>query len=183
MRNWYYYSWLSGDHIVEQAVHGIDTMAWVHGRQAAGPLLGRRRPAGPHRPQVRQHLRPFLGRLRVSRQRPRLPPLPPLGEHAQPGEGLHPGHQGRRPTSSATPSPARTVALPARTEAAQPGGEARTCTRPSTTRCSPAIRAGKPINNGEQAATSTLLAIMGRDGRLHRPDPSRPTRSSTPSST
>ena len=24
MRNWYYYSWLSGDHIVEQAVHGID---------------------------------------------------------------------------------------------------------------------------------------------------------------
>ncbi len=29
MRNWYYYSWLSGDHIVEQAVHGIDTMGWV----------------------------------------------------------------------------------------------------------------------------------------------------------
>ena len=25
-----------------------------------------------------------------------------------------------------------------------------------------AIRAGKPINNGEQAAHSTLLAIMGR---------------------
>ena len=31
MRNWYYYCWLSGDHIVEQAVHGIDTMAWVMG--------------------------------------------------------------------------------------------------------------------------------------------------------
>ena len=31
-----------------------------------------------------------------------------------------------------------------------------------------AIRAGKPINNGEYAASSTLLAIMGRDGRLHR---------------
>ena len=26
-----------------------------------------------------------------------------------------------------------------------------------------AIRAGKPINNGEQAASSTLLAIMGRE--------------------
>ena len=25
-----------------------------------------------------------------------------------------------------------------------------------------ALRAGKPINNGEQAANSTLLAIMGR---------------------
>jgi predicted dehydrogenase len=31
MRNWYYYTWLSGDHIVEQAVHGIDTMAWALG--------------------------------------------------------------------------------------------------------------------------------------------------------
>ena len=29
MRNWYYYYWLSGDHIVEQAVHGLDTMGWA----------------------------------------------------------------------------------------------------------------------------------------------------------
>ena len=29
MRNWYYHDWLSGDHIVEQAVHGLDTMAWA----------------------------------------------------------------------------------------------------------------------------------------------------------
>jgi len=31
MRNWYYYDWLCGDHIVEQAVHGIDTMGWAMG--------------------------------------------------------------------------------------------------------------------------------------------------------
>ncbi len=31
MRNWYYHCWLSGDHIVEQAVHGIDTMGWALG--------------------------------------------------------------------------------------------------------------------------------------------------------
>ncbi|MCA9414966.1 MAG: Gfo/Idh/MocA family oxidoreductase [Candidatus Omnitrophica bacterium] len=31
LRNWYYYTWLSGDHIVEQAVHAIDTMAWAMG--------------------------------------------------------------------------------------------------------------------------------------------------------
>jgi predicted dehydrogenase len=30
-RNWYYYLWLSGDHIVEQAIHGLDTMAWAMG--------------------------------------------------------------------------------------------------------------------------------------------------------
>ena len=29
VRNWYYYTWLSGDHIVEQAVHNIDKMSWM----------------------------------------------------------------------------------------------------------------------------------------------------------
>lgn len=33
LRNWYYYTWLSGDHIVEQAVHALDTMAWTMGDQ------------------------------------------------------------------------------------------------------------------------------------------------------
>ena len=33
MRNWYYYNWLSGDFIVEQAVHSIDLMAWAMGDQ------------------------------------------------------------------------------------------------------------------------------------------------------
>lgn len=27
--NWYYYTWLSGDHIVEQFVHNLDTLNWV----------------------------------------------------------------------------------------------------------------------------------------------------------
>ncbi len=31
LRNWYYYTWLSGDHIVEQAIHGLDTMNWALG--------------------------------------------------------------------------------------------------------------------------------------------------------
>ncbi|MFV2070209.1 MAG: Gfo/Idh/MocA family protein, partial [Pirellulales bacterium] len=29
LRNWYYYTWLSGDHICEQAIHALDTMAWT----------------------------------------------------------------------------------------------------------------------------------------------------------
>ena len=29
LRNWQYYTWLSGDHIVEQAVHSIDRLAWA----------------------------------------------------------------------------------------------------------------------------------------------------------
>ena len=29
LRNWYYFTWLCGDHIVEQHVHGLDLMAWA----------------------------------------------------------------------------------------------------------------------------------------------------------
>ncbi len=38
-RNWYYFTWLSGDHIVEQFVHNIDVINWVfqsHPNQALG---------------------------------------------------------------------------------------------------------------------------------------------------
>lgn len=31
MRNWYYFTWLCGDHIVEQHVHNIDVMNWFKG--------------------------------------------------------------------------------------------------------------------------------------------------------
>lgn len=31
MRNWYYHNWLSGDFIVEQAVHSLDMMSWIMG--------------------------------------------------------------------------------------------------------------------------------------------------------
>jgi predicted dehydrogenase len=31
MRNWYYYNWLSGDFIVEMVVHGLDMMSWALG--------------------------------------------------------------------------------------------------------------------------------------------------------
>jgi myo-inositol 2-dehydrogenase / D-chiro-inositol 1-dehydrogenase len=49
IRNWYHFTWLSGDHVVEQAVHSLDKMAWcfqdrtplnvvaVGGRAVSGP--------------------------------------------------------------------------------------------------------------------------------------------------
>jgi predicted dehydrogenase len=33
IRNWYYFTWLSGDHIVEQHVHNIDVVNWIKGAQ------------------------------------------------------------------------------------------------------------------------------------------------------
>jgi len=32
LRNWYYYNWLSGDHIVEQHIHNLDVCNWVLGK-------------------------------------------------------------------------------------------------------------------------------------------------------
>src|SRR5690625_6754475 len=28
MRNWYYFNWLCGDHIVEQHIHNMDVVSW-----------------------------------------------------------------------------------------------------------------------------------------------------------
>ena len=175
MRNWYYYCWLSGDHIVEQAIHGIDTMAWATGDKPPDPLLGRRRPPVAHRRQVRQHLGPLLGGLRVPQQRPRLPPLPPLGPHGQSDQGLHPRHQGHGRRLRQFAHAARTSgAIGARTAKRKPD-----MYQVEHDEMFAAIRAGKPINNGEQAALSHPAGPHGPHGRLHRPRHQARRRSST----
>ena len=48
MRNWYYFVWLGGDHIVEQHIHNLDVINWVkNGFQSAATELaaGRSAPA------------------------------------------------------------------------------------------------------------------------------------------
>ncbi len=40
LRNWLYYTWLSGDHIAEQAVHSIDMMSWAMGDQLPVKVTG-----------------------------------------------------------------------------------------------------------------------------------------------
>ena len=32
MRNWYYFNWLCGDHIVEQHIHNLDVINWLNGK-------------------------------------------------------------------------------------------------------------------------------------------------------
>nr|WP_229238643.1 Gfo/Idh/MocA family oxidoreductase [Dyadobacter sp. Leaf189] len=40
LRNWTYYTWLAGDHIVEQAVHSIDMMSWAMGGKLPVSAVG-----------------------------------------------------------------------------------------------------------------------------------------------
>ena len=40
MRNWLYYNWISGDHIVEQAIHSIDMGSWAMGDMQPKSVTG-----------------------------------------------------------------------------------------------------------------------------------------------
>jgi predicted dehydrogenase len=40
LRNWYWFTWLSGDHIVEQAVHSLDKASWLLGDEAPLTCVG-----------------------------------------------------------------------------------------------------------------------------------------------
>ena len=57
MRNWYYFNWLCGDHIVEQHIHNIDVANWVlrgHPVRAQGQG-GREVRRGPDHGQIFDH--------------------------------------------------------------------------------------------------------------------------------
>jgi myo-inositol 2-dehydrogenase / D-chiro-inositol 1-dehydrogenase len=57
MRNWYYFTWLSGDHIVEQHVHNLDVVNWAlgaHPLKAVG-VGGRQVRTGPDYGNIYDH--------------------------------------------------------------------------------------------------------------------------------
>jgi len=50
MRNWGYFTWLSGDHIVEQHLHNLDIMRWVIGQTPTKAMALGGRQARPNHP-------------------------------------------------------------------------------------------------------------------------------------
>ncbi len=58
LRNWPYFTWLSGDHLVEQAVHSVDKMSWAFGDVdpvRAIALGGRQQRVEPEYGQIYDH--------------------------------------------------------------------------------------------------------------------------------
>ena len=157
IRNWLYFTWLSGDHIVEQHVHNIDVMNWV---LSAHPMkaIGHGRPAVADRAAVRPHLRSLRGRLRIPERRARHRACagrsPARGHRV--GESFI-GHErtfeqrGQAEITGAQPVEVRAQAKPSRPYVQE------------HTDLIASIRAGKPINELKQVAESTLTAIMGRE--------------------
>ena len=154
LRNWPYFTWLSGDHIVEQHVHNLDIMNWVMGTHPSGDL-GPGGPAGRVAAGIRPHLRPFRRRVRVSRRRADVQPVPAdqrlrcdssarrwWAPRAQRLQGTHPAQEGsawRTAASEDKPLPQEHEDLIA------------------------GIRGGNPVNEAQAVAESTLTAIIGRE--------------------
>jgi predicted dehydrogenase len=154
IRNWLYFAWLSGDHIVEQHVHNLDVAHWVLGAlpvKATG-VGGRQFRTDPKYGHIYDHFAvdyEYANGARILSMCRQIP-----GTANRVGEWFI-GTKGRSDAS-------RRIT----------GSQAWTYTPPTPrsngfvqehTDLVAGIRSGKPYNELKQIAESTLVAIMGRE--------------------
>jgi predicted dehydrogenase len=154
IRNWLYFTWLSGDHIVEQHVHNLDVANWVlgsHPVKAIG-MGGRQFRTEAKWGHIYDHFAvdyEYANGARIMSMCRQIP-----GTSNRVGEWFI-GTKGQSDASSkilgATPW---TYTMPAR----RPNGYVQ-----EHTDLVASIRTGKPYNELKQVAESTLTAIMGRE--------------------
>jgi predicted dehydrogenase len=154
LRNWLYFTWLSGDHIVEQHIHNLDVANWVmksHPVKAVG-VGGRQQRTDPAYGHIYDHFAIDFeypnGAHITSMCRQIDGAASFVGEHFIGTAGNSDGHtfiEGKTPfkVDRATPGINPYVQEHADLIAS--------------------IRAGQPLNDGRQVAESTLTAIMGRE--------------------
>ena len=156
-RNWLYYTWLSGDHIVEQLIHSLDKAMWLMDDQPPQKcfgLGGRQVRTDPKYGNIYDHhavcyeWENGVKMFAYTRQMAGL---------LQRRRRLHPGHQrqgpGARSRGKAAGSTARRVFK----------GKKPSMYDQEHKELFAAIRSGTPINNGRYMALSTMMAIMGRE--------------------
>jgi predicted dehydrogenase len=153
MRNWYYYCWLSGDHIVEQAVHGLDTMAWVMGDKAPLRVWG----VGGRQSRTDSTYGNIWDHFSI------------VYEYADNVRGYHHCRHWVNTTPQVKDYVLGSKGMANVFDNVITGENKWRYRGPKSNMYQvehdemfAAIRAGKPINNGEKAASSTLLALMGR---------------------
>jgi myo-inositol 2-dehydrogenase/D-chiro-inositol 1-dehydrogenase len=155
MRNWYYFNWLCGDHIVEQHIHNLDVINWVKNAYpiSAQGMGGRQVRTGPDFGEIYDHHAVEFEYADGSRMFSYCRHIPncweSVSEHVQ-------GTKGTSDISSAM---------------IQVTGESQPWTyrgeRPNPYQVEhddlfASIRAGTPLNEGEFGAKSTMTSILGR---------------------
>ena len=157
MRNWYNFTWLSGDFNVEQHVHFLDVCAWVmkdeYPVRAVG-LGGKQTRTAPDQGNIYDHFSIVYeyadGAKLFSNCRQQKGCKNDISAHVV----------GTKGTALLTE---RRKGLVIRAEKEWIfGGAQNNMYQTEHDELFASIRAGKPINNGEYMAKSTLLAIMGR---------------------
>ncbi|MEM6330491.1 MAG: Gfo/Idh/MocA family oxidoreductase [Planctomycetota bacterium] len=153
LRNWLYYTWLSGDQIVEQAIHSLDKTAWLLGDASpvrATGLGGRQQRTEAKYGNVYDHFTVFY-------------------EYAS-GQNVYFTCRQQDGCSTAVDEVVQGAKGKARVLRHRITGEQKWRYRgpkPSMYRNEQAeffasIRRGEPINNGAYMVNSTRIAIMGR---------------------
>jgi len=158
IRNWYYFTWLSGDHIVEQHVHNIDVCNWIkcaHPVRAQG-MGGRQvRNAKRHGQIFDHHFVEFeyADGARMLSQCRQIPGCwPSVSEHVLGTKGSADLDDGRKLFVIKGPAAWRYNTKQAQQNAYQQEHDD----------LFDAIRNDKPLNEAEFAGTSTMTAILGR---------------------
>jgi len=157
MRNWYNFVWLSGDFNVEQHVHFLDVCAWAMQNEypiRATGLGGRQVRTDPKFGHIYDHFSVVYeyasGAKLFSNCRQQNGLKGDMSAHVL-------GTKGRALLNEKP----KGVVIQAGTEWIYDGPE-RNMYQTEHDELFASIRSGKPINNGEYMAKSTLLAIMGR---------------------
>ncbi len=154
MRNWYYFTWLSGDFNVEQHVHYLDVCAWVLGgypSKAMG-LGGRQVRTGTEYGNIYDHHSVTYAYDNGNRIFSNCRQQPGCQNRIN---SLAQGSKGRAEVSERR--------LEITTDTTWRHTEkVKNMYEVEHDELFAGIRTGEPINNGEYMAKSTLLAIMGR---------------------
>lgn len=158
MRNWYYFTWLSGDFNVEQHVHFLDVCAWIMGDRYPARCYGmggRQVRTGPEFGHIYDHFSVVYeydnGVKLFSNCR----------QQARCRNDMSASVIGTRGTGQIVERRRGLVLKTAAGEHVYDGPETAIY-QVEHDQLFASIRNGRPINNGEYMARSTLLAILGR---------------------
>ena len=156
IRNWNHFRWLSGDHVVEQHVHNLDVMNWVIGAppiRAVSGLGGRQVRTGANHGNIYDHFAveyEYPGGVTVFSQCRQINNCKTII-----GEEIH----GTRKASSNC----RNTITPAEGKRWKHRQRGPSGYRAEHENLIASIRAGKPINEAQAIAESTMTGILGRE--------------------
>jgi predicted dehydrogenase len=160
MRNWWHFTWISGDHIVEQAVHSIDRLAWSVGDRLPTQVTclgGRAARSGPESGNSYDHFSAcyeYDGGMRCFHNTRQIDNCPPDNSDYVYGTKGSATVEGWRPIYDLKDRAGKDLW--------KFKGQIDDMYQVEHNELFASIRTGKPINDCERAANSCMMAIMGR---------------------